>query len=43
MFSEDPVTGGIEYLANGVIEVPDTPGLGATIEENRLNKMERVF
>ncbi|WP_008586846.1 mandelate racemase/muconate lactonizing enzyme family protein [Niabella soli] len=29
MFSEDPVEGGIVYKANGVIEVPDEPGIGA--------------
>ena len=42
MFSEDPVTGGIQYKANGVIEVPDVNGLGATIDESWLNKMEKV-
>jgi L-Ala-D/L-Glu epimerase len=42
MFSEDPVTGGLQYKANGVIEVTDTPGLGATIDEERLAKMEKA-
>jgi L-alanine-DL-glutamate epimerase-like enolase superfamily enzyme len=42
MFSEDPVTGGIQYKANGVITVPEVPGLGATIDEERLNRMEKV-
>lgn len=42
MFREDPVTGGIQYKANGVVEVPDTPGLGAVIEEGRLAGMEKV-
>jgi len=42
MFSEDPVTGGIQYKANGVITVPETPGLGATIDEERLSRMEKV-
>jgi L-alanine-DL-glutamate epimerase-like enolase superfamily enzyme len=42
MFLEDPVTGGIEYKANGVIEVPETPGLGATIDEAWLKKMETI-
>jgi L-Ala-D/L-Glu epimerase len=42
MFSEDPVTGGLQYKANGVIEVTDTPGLGATIDEVRLNIMEKA-
>jgi o-succinylbenzoate synthase len=42
MFIEDPVTGGIEYKANGVVEVPEVPGLGATIDDERLKKMEKV-
>ena len=42
MFREDPVTGGIQYKANGVVEVPDAPGLGATISEERLAGMEKV-
>ena len=42
MFSEDPVTGGISYEANGVVKVPETAGLGAIIEESRLKKMEKV-
>lgn len=42
MFREDPVTGGIQYKANGVVEVPDTPGLGATIAEEKLSGMEKV-
>ncbi|MBS1576279.1 MAG: dipeptide epimerase [Bacteroidetes bacterium] len=42
MFSEDPVSGGIIYQPKGVIEVPDTPGLGATVDKEWLNKMEKV-
>jgi L-Ala-D/L-Glu epimerase len=42
MFSEDPVDGGMIYKENGVIELPDTAGLGATISEDWLKKMERV-
>jgi L-alanine-DL-glutamate epimerase-like enolase superfamily enzyme len=38
MFSEDPVTGGIVYEKNGVITVPDTPGLGASIGEKMISK-----
>jgi len=36
MFTEDPVIGGIVYGANGSIEVPDVPGLGAVIDESFL-------
>ena len=42
MFSEDPVTGGIVYEKNGVVKVPEVIGLGATIEENWLRKMEKI-
>lgn len=42
MFREDPVTGGIQYLANGVVEVPDTPGLGASLSKERLAGMMKV-
>jgi L-Ala-D/L-Glu epimerase len=42
MFSADPVSGGIVYEKNGVVKVPDTAGLGATIDEEWLGKMEKV-
>ena len=42
MFSEDPVTGGIVYQQNGVITVPEVPGLGASISEERLGRMEKI-
>lgn len=42
MFTEDPVNEGIQYKANGVIEVPDTPGLGATIKKNYLETAEKM-
>src|SRR6185436_8824652 len=40
MFREDPVSGGIEYAKNGTISISDAKGLGATIDESWLNKME---
>jgi len=40
MFSEDPVSGGIVYERNGVVKVPEGIGLGATIDESWLRKME---
>ncbi|MGB3153309.1 MAG: dipeptide epimerase [Chitinophagaceae bacterium] len=43
MFIEDPVTGGIIYEKNGVVKVPELVGLGATIEEMQLNKMEKII
>lgn len=42
MFSEDPVSGGIIYKNNGVVEVPEEAGLGARIEESWLKKFKSV-
>jgi L-alanine-DL-glutamate epimerase-like enolase superfamily enzyme len=41
MFTEDPVIGGINYLNKGIVDVPDTPGLGAAIDESFLKKAEK--
>jgi L-alanine-DL-glutamate epimerase-like enolase superfamily enzyme len=43
MFSEDPVTGGIIYEKNGVVKVPEVTGLGASIDESWLKKLERII
>jgi L-alanine-DL-glutamate epimerase-like enolase superfamily enzyme len=43
MFTEDPVIGGINYLNRGIIDVPDTPGLGAVIDNHYLDKAEKVI
>lgn len=43
MFTEDPVIGGIRYLDKGIIDVPDTPGLGAAIDESYLRKAEKFI
>ena len=42
MFSEDIVSGGLTYHANGVMKVPDVPGLGASIEQSQLDKLEKA-
>lgn len=42
MFVEDPVSGGITYLTNGVIKVPDDPGLGASVKEEYLETLDRI-
>ena len=42
MFTQDPVTDGIIYEKNGVVKVPEVAGLGATIDEGWLGKMEKV-
>lgn len=43
MFTEDPVIGGIKYLDKGIIDVPNTPGLGAVIDETYLRKAEKFI
>lgn len=43
MFTEDPVTGGIIYKEDGVMEIPETPGLGASIEGDWLEKAEKII
>ena len=43
MFSEDVVSGGLTYHENGVMILPDTPGLGASIEQSYLDKLEKVI
>ncbi|VBB47557.1 putative Mandelate racemase/muconate lactonizing enzyme family; chloromuconate cycloisomerase [uncultured Paludibacter sp.] len=42
MFIEDPVVGGISYGANGKVTVPETPGLGAKMDDGYLNSLEKV-
>jgi L-alanine-DL-glutamate epimerase-like enolase superfamily enzyme len=43
MFTEDPVTGGISYDPNGIMNVPETPGLGAGIDLTFLKKQEKII
>lgn len=43
MFTEDPVIGGIKYLDKGIIDVPNTPGLGAVMDETYLRKAEKFI
>ena len=43
MHAEDVATGGLTYHPHGVMKVPDTPGLGATIDADRLSRMEHVI
>jgi L-alanine-DL-glutamate epimerase-like enolase superfamily enzyme len=42
MFTEDPVIGGINYKDKGVIELTDTPGLGAVIDDTYLREAEKI-
>jgi L-Ala-D/L-Glu epimerase len=41
MCEEDPVIGGIQYGEHGKITMPKRIGLGATIDENYLKRMEK--
>ena len=43
MIAEDPVTGGMQYKANGIIEIDETPGIGAAIDEAYLKKPAAVI
>jgi L-alanine-DL-glutamate epimerase-like enolase superfamily enzyme len=43
MFSEDIVSNGLTYHENGVMKVPDKPGLGASIEQWQLDKLEKAI
>jgi L-alanine-DL-glutamate epimerase-like enolase superfamily enzyme len=43
MLSEDPVMGGIEYLQDGEIHLPDAVGLGVDISEEYLDKMKKII
>jgi o-succinylbenzoate synthase len=42
MFTEDPVSGGLTYHENGVVKLPETTGLGAWIESNYLDGLEKI-
>ena len=39
MFSDDPVSGGIHYGANGLVTVPEIPGLGASLDAGYLKQL----
>ena len=42
MFREDPVIGGITYSSVGEITVPETPGAGASFNENYLQQLKKI-
>ena len=42
MLKDDPVTGGMVYGENGAIHLPDTPGLGASIDPDYLSSLECI-
>jgi L-alanine-DL-glutamate epimerase-like enolase superfamily enzyme len=42
MFREDPVQGGIQYGEKGSVSVPQTPGLGAWMDESYLEGLKKI-
>jgi L-alanine-DL-glutamate epimerase-like enolase superfamily enzyme len=42
MFRDDPVSGGIAYQKKGMIKIPETPGLGAWVEDDVLKRFDSV-
>lgn len=42
MLKEDPVVGGMKFLDNGVVEIDDAVGIGATVDEVYLKKCEMI-
>jgi L-alanine-DL-glutamate epimerase-like enolase superfamily enzyme len=42
MFEEDPVVGGIQYLENGIVDVPEVPGLGASMNKEYLKGLNKI-
>ncbi|ABG59403.1 dipeptide epimerase [Cytophaga hutchinsonii] len=42
MFEADPVRGGIVYQQRGIIEVPETAGLGAGYQKDYLSGLEKI-
>ena len=42
MLTDDPVIGGITYTEKGLITLPETPGIGATIDPEFLKTLKKV-
>jgi L-alanine-DL-glutamate epimerase-like enolase superfamily enzyme len=42
MLEDDPVEGGIQYSKGGNVKIPDTPGLGATVDEDFLKLNDKI-
>jgi L-alanine-DL-glutamate epimerase-like enolase superfamily enzyme len=42
MFMDDPIVGGITCDKNGVVTVPDDPGLGASVDDSYLEQLEKI-
>lgn len=42
MFVDDPVSGGIVYGKNGMVTIPERPGLGALVDTNYLQQLKNI-
>jgi L-Ala-D/L-Glu epimerase len=42
MLKEDPVVGGLIFKENGIVEIDESAGIGAGIDESHLEKCEKV-
>jgi L-alanine-DL-glutamate epimerase-like enolase superfamily enzyme len=43
MMAEDPIQNGLQYKANGVVEIDDAPGIGASIDKAYLQTLECII
>jgi L-Ala-D/L-Glu epimerase len=43
MLKEDPVIGGMIFKENGVVEIDETNGIGATVDESFLRHCEKTI
>lgn len=43
MMAEDPIENGLQYKTNGIVEIDDTPGIGASINETYLSKLTKAI
>jgi L-alanine-DL-glutamate epimerase-like enolase superfamily enzyme len=42
MLKEDPVVGGMKFLENGIVEIDEAIGIGATVEEDYLKNASNI-
>ncbi len=42
MFEEDPVVGGIQYMKNGIVSIPEVAGLGASMSKDYLKRLDKI-
>jgi hypothetical protein len=42
MLKDDPIVGGMKFLDNGIVEIDDAVGIGATVDEAYLKDCEMI-